>query len=112
MTKLLISVSFMFGALSAPLAQAEEKTCAVKGMHCEACTESVQAKVCEEGKYSQCEVKITDGKKEMGQIHMVTKDAAAKIDEKALGAQVKDAGYDLQKCKASAGKADAKKAKG
>lgn len=77
---------------------AEEKTCAVKGMHCAACVEMVQGKVCEEGKYAKCEVKITNQKKETGQIHMVTKDANAVIDEKNVGAAVKDAGYTLEKC--------------
>lgn len=90
---------------------AEDKTCAVKGMHCAGCTESVQGKVCEEGKYSTCDVKIKDMKKEMGEIHLVTKDTTAKIDEAAVGEAVKDAGYKLQKCTASKVK-PAQKAKG
>lgn len=80
--------SFAFG---------EEKNCAVKGMHCEACTEMVQGKVCNDA-YSSCDVKIIDAKAEMGQIHIATKDKAAKIDQKAVGAAVTDAGYKLKKC--------------
>ena len=94
------------------MAHAEEKTCAVKGMHCEACTEMVTGKVCEGGKYSQCDVKILDEKKEMGKIHLVTKEASAKIDEGAVSSAVKDAGYTMEKCKAGKAKAEAKKAKG
>lgn len=110
MFKLIFSLAL--GSLAFSYAHAEDKTCAVKGMHCEACTEMVQGKVCEDGKYSTCEVKITNEKKELGQVHLVTKDATAKIDEKQVGAAVKDAGYTLQKCKATAAKADTKKAKG
>lgn len=109
MTKFFVSLVF---AAVAYTAHAEDKTCAVKGMHCTACTEMVQGKVCDEGKYSQCDVKITNEKKEMGEIHIVTKDATAKIDESAVSAAVKDAGYTLQKCKASSAKPAAKKAKG
>jgi cation transport ATPase len=85
------------------VAHADEKTCAVKGMHCEACAEMVQGKVCEEGKYSTCDVKV-------GQIHLITKDATAKIDESAVGAAVKESGYSLQKCKLGKAKGDDSKA--
>ncbi|MGZ3723118.1 MAG: hypothetical protein ACXVA9_09320 [Bdellovibrionales bacterium] len=110
MIKILFSV--LLGSVAFSIAHAEDTTCAVKGMHCEACQEMVQGKVCEEGKYSQCDVKIIDAKKELGEIHLVTKDEKAKVDQKVVGAAVKDAGYTLQKCKASAAKPDAKKAKG
>lgn len=85
---------------------AEEKTCTVKGMHCQGCTEMVTGKVCGEGEvYSTCDVKVTDVKKEIGQVHLVTKDASAKIDEKALTAIIEDAGYKLEKCSVVKGKA-------
>jgi hypothetical protein len=107
MLKFIFSLGLVFS-----VAHAEEKTCAVKGMHCDACTEMVQTKVCVEGKYSKCDVKIIDEKKELGQVHLVTKDDAGKIDEGTVGAAVKDAGYTLDKCKAGKAKAESKKAKG
>lgn len=91
-------------------ARAEDKTCAVKGMHCTACAEMVTGKVCDDSKYAQCEVKILNADKELGQIHLVTKTTTDKVDEKALGEVVKDAGYSLQKCKVGKAKASAQKA--
>lgn len=85
---------------------AEETSCTVKGMHCEGCVEMVQGKVCDEAKYSICEVKVTDEKKKVGMIRLVTKDQSTKVDEKALGTIVEDSGYKLEKC---ATKASAKK---
>lgn len=87
---------------------AEEKTCAVKGMHCEDCKEMVKSKVCDDTKYSKCDVKVLSAKKEIGEIHLVTKDDKAMIDESSIGAAVKDAGYTLEKC--TMGKAKAEKA--
>ncbi len=81
---------------------AEDKTCAVEGMHCKGCTEMVSGKVCgEEGTYSKCEVKVTDAKKKLGFVRLATKDAKAKIDEKALGTTIADAGYKMKECKVS-----------
>lgn len=99
------------GSLLVSVAYAEEKTCAVKGMHCEACTEMVTGKVCGEGQYSQCEVKILDAKKELGQVHLITKDEKSKVDEAKVSAAVKDAGYTMEKCQAGKGKPDSKKSK-
>lgn len=101
----LILVSMLVSNLMAAgfTAVAEEKTCTVKGMHCQGCTEMVEGKVCDETKYSTCSVKITDAKKEMGEIHLVTKDTKAKVDEKTLSAVVKDSGYEMKSCKAKKG---------
>ena len=87
-------VSLSFAAL------AEEKTCAVKGLHCPDCVADVQKKVCEAGQYAVCDVKLTDKKQELGQIHLKTKDAKAKIDETAMGKLLADMTYEMQKCKA------------
>src|SRR5688572_14751228 len=80
------------------VAMAEEKECGVKGMHCDACTEMVQEKVCNDT-YAECKVTLKDKK---GLILLKTKDAAAKIDEKALAKTVADMGdkYKLEKCAA------------
>lgn len=93
MTKFLIAAALLIGFNL----HAEEKTCEVKGMHCEDCTTSVKAKVCGD-MYSTCEVKIVDAKKKMGSLRIVTKEATAKIDEKALKPLVADTGYTLEKC--------------
>lgn len=78
---------------------AEEKTCTVKGMHCEDCVSSVKEKVCAGDLYAECEVKVTDKAKKVGEIHVKTKDAKAKIDEKKLAAVVSETAYSLEKCK-------------
>lgn len=89
--------------------QAEEKTCQLTGMHCTGCTEMVEGKVCGDGKkYTTCKARIVDEGKQMGEIHMVTKDPKGKIDEKALKAAVKDAGYVFKSC---GGKEEAPKEK-
>jgi len=80
-------------------ASAEEKICSVTGMHCTGCTEMVEGKVCDEAKYSTCEVKVLDKKKKLGEVRLITKDTEAKVDEKALGAMIEDSGYKMTKCK-------------
>lgn len=99
MKNILLVAAFAFG----PFALATETTCEVKGMHCSGCTEMIEGKVCDETKYSTCEVKVTDAKKEAGYIRLVTKDESAKIDEAALGKTVASAGpkYKVVKCQAS-----------
>jgi hypothetical protein len=87
--------------LAASSVYAEEKICTVKGMHCKGCAESVEGKVCDKEKFSTCDIKITDEKKEIGSVHLVTKDKASKIDEKVLGTQIEDAGYKLDNCKSA-----------
>lgn len=84
---------------------AEEKNCTVKGMHCNGCKEMVEGKVCDESKFSTCEIKIKDAKKEIGTVRLVTKDQSGKVDEKALGKVIEDSGYKLEKCETAAPKA-------
>lgn len=105
MKNILLVAAFAFG----PFVSAMETTCDVKGMHCQGCTEMVEGKVCDEAKYSTCEVKVTDAKKKAGFIRLVTKDEAAVIDESAIGKIVSDAGYKIGKCKAPKAAKDAKK---
>ena len=93
-------------------AGATETTCAVKGLHCTGCKEMIEGKVCDQAKYTTCDVSIVNADKKMGSIHLVTKDAAAKIDEKELGTIITDSGYKLEKCAAKApGKAEKAPAK-
>ena len=94
-----ILLASVLGGMVISAVHAEDKTCAVKGMHCDACVEMVQGKVCDQNKYSTCDVKVLSEKKNMGQIHLITKDEKAKIDETAVGTAIKDAGYNLDKCK-------------
>ncbi len=82
----------------AQVSYAGEATCKVKGMHCSGCKEMVEGKLCDEAKYSTCDVKILDAKKEIGQLHLVTKDKMAQVDQKSVDAVIVDAGYKLEKC--------------
>lgn len=96
-----ILLTFLFvGGFSAV---AEEKTCTVKGPHCKGCAEMIEGKVCDETKYSTCEVTILDENKKIGQVRLVTKDTTGKVDEKELGKLISetDKKYKLEKCKAS-----------
>lgn len=79
---------------------AEEKNCTVKGMHCDACKDMVKDRVCNDT-YEVCDVSLKDKK---GMIHLKTKDAAAKIDEKALAQTMADTTYKVDKCTAATGK--------
>lgn len=94
----LVILCLIFAGFSA---WAEDKTCTVSGMHCKGCQEMVEGKVCDETKYSTCEVKIVDEKKKIGEIRLVTKEATAKVDEKALNAAIVDSGYKMKSCKPS-----------
>ncbi len=89
---------------------AEEKNCTVKGMNCDHCVGTVKEKVCND-QYETCEVTVQDAKAKVGMIHVVTKDKAAKIDEKAMGTAIADTSYTIGKCSNGAPKAGkAKKA--
>jgi hypothetical protein len=112
MSKIMIVVVGLMSSIWIGAVSAEEKTCTVKGMHCNGCTEMVTGKICDENKYEKCEVKILDSKKEIGEIHLVTKAKDAKVDEAAIKAVIADAGYNMQSCKTSKEKpASAKAAK-
>jgi copper chaperone CopZ len=80
---------------------AEEKTCAVKGMHCDECAMTVKSKVCND-RYATCDVKVVSSKKQLGEIHLITKDRSAKIDEALIGNMMKESGYTLDKCSTKA----------
>ena len=100
----------LFAMLSlGSFAYAEDKTCLVSGMHCEGCTQMVEGKLCDESKYSTCSVKITNEKKELGEVRLVTKDQAAKVDEQGVSAIITDSGYKMMNCKATPAAAKAKK---
>lgn len=70
-------------------ALAEEKTCAVKGMECTGCAGTVKEKVCNES-YATCDVQVVDKKSHVGQIHIITKEATAKVDEGAIREALKE----------------------
>ena len=93
MKSLLIALTF-----ASAIAVAETGTFTVKGMHCSGCKETVTKKVCEgeAGKnVESCSVKITDEKKETGEITIVTK-PGVKINETAVTAGVKAAGEEYK----------------
>ena len=80
---------------------AEEKTCALKGVECTSCVGKVKELVCNPT-FSTCDVSVVDKAKKMGQIHVVTKDATAKVDEKAINEAIKETTYSVGKCTAGA----------
>lgn len=83
---------------------AEEKTCTVKGMHCQGCVDMVKEKVCS-GDYATCDVSVADEKKKIGKITLTTKAADGKVDEAALGKAIESTGYKLEKCEGAKAKA-------
>lgn len=99
-------MKYLFVILSFTLvsvAHAEEKNCNVKGMHCEACTDMVKDRVCND-QFSVCDVTVKadgkgkDKKSKIGVVHLKTKDAAGKIDESAIAKAIADTDYKLEKC--------------
>jgi len=80
--------------LASAIAVAETGTFTVKGMHCSGCKDTVTKKVCE-GEAAKdaesCTVTITNAKKELGEVVIVTK-PGVKINEAAVTAGVKAAG--------------------
>lgn len=71
---------------------AEEKTCTVKGMHCEACVDMIKDRLCTD-QFDKCDVSV-------GKIHLKTKVSAEKIDEAKLNKEIADTTYSLGKCSA------------
>lgn len=93
-----IAAAWVMGSVT--VAQAEEKSCAVKGMHCEACITMVKEKVCTD-KFEVCDVTMS-GKN--GKLHLKTKDAKAKIDAAELSKVLADTSYSVTSCQAGQGK--------
>lgn len=88
--------------LSATLATAETGTFTVEGMHCSGCRKTIEAKVCGDANIKataeKCEVKLTDEKKQIGEIMIVTK-AENKIDVETVKKQLTAAGDDYKLAK-------------
>lgn len=73
-------------------ARAESKTFKVGKVHCADCVAEVKEKVCALGNFAKCEVKITNEKKQLGQV-MLTTNGEEKIDVAKLEKTIVDAGY-------------------
>ena len=90
MKSLLLAVT-----LTSAFAMAETGTFTVEGMHCSSCKKVITKTVCEDqevAKFAEsCEVKLTDEKKQLGQLTIVTK-KDAKINEELVKAGVAKAG--------------------
>lgn len=71
----------------------------IEGMHCSGCKKLISSKVCDDpaikAASASCEVKLTDEKKQMGAIHIVSKPDTT-IDMARVEAQVKAAGSDYK----------------
>ncbi len=98
----MLKFAVLCAAFMSTLAFADEKTCIVDGPHCDGCMEMVEGKVCDDAVYSTCKVKIVDAVKKIAEIHLVTKDTKAKVDEKNLAKQIEslESDYKLKKCTA------------
>jgi len=70
----------------------EKMTLKIKGMHCASCVKTLTKKVCKEQSLDNCEVTLTDPKKELGQITFTKKNS---IDLTKIKSVIEDAGYNL-----------------
>lgn len=86
---------FLALTLLSTLATAETATITVEGMHCSGCKAMIKESVCDDAAlkpgFESCSVKMIDGKKETGQISIVTK-KDVELDLAAVKAGVKKAG--------------------
>lgn len=86
-------------SLISAAALAETATLTIEGMHCGSCKAMITEKVCNEAaaktKYESCKVELTDKKKHMGQLVIVTK-KDVKVDLTAVKAGINDAGSDYK----------------
>lgn len=86
-------------SLISSFAIAETSTFTVEGMHCSACKKMVSKKVCDDeaikSSSESCEVKITDAKKQLGEIKIVAKKGAT-IDLTKVEAGVTAAGTEYK----------------
>src|SRR5690554_5893581 len=81
-------------------ALAEEKACQIQGMHCKGCVEMVEEKICRADLYEVCKGRIVDADKRIGEFHLKTKKADAKVDLNQLKADLEPTGYSLGECRA------------
>lgn len=90
---------FLGLTLISSLAFTETAKFTVEGMHCGGCKAMITDKVCTEAamksNYESCEVKLTDAKKQMGEVTIVTK-KDVKVDVAVVKAGVKAAGEDYK----------------
>jgi copper chaperone CopZ len=70
---------------------AETATFKVKGMHCGACAKSIEEKVCKMEGLTSCSAKLTNAKKQQGELTVSTADGQA-IDAGAISKLVGEAG--------------------
>ena len=79
------ALMFSFSAL------AETATFKVKGMHCGACAKSIEEKVCKMEGVTACSAKLTNAKKQQGELSITTADGQA-IDAGVISKLVGEAG--------------------
>lgn len=86
---------------------AEEKTCALNGLHCAGCLGTVKEKICN-SEYSVCEVEFTNRKAGRAELHVITKLDTEKVDRESLSDALKDTTYKVSGCRSGAPKAAVK----
>ncbi len=72
-------------------AMAETATYKVKGMHCGACAKSIEETVCKMEGVTECKAKLTNAKKQQGELVLTTAEGTA-IDFKKVEELVSQAG--------------------
>lgn len=92
MAKTMILV--LLGALAVS-ASAETKVVKLKGLHCADCVQTLKEKICNDS-YAKCEVKLTNSKKELGQLTLETK-GKEKVDMVKISKIVEKEGYKVTK---------------
>jgi copper chaperone CopZ len=68
----------------------EKVTISIQGMHCGSCVKALNKKVCQDLALENCEVSLTDRKKEIGQISFSKKEG---LDLSKVKAVISEAGY-------------------
>ena len=77
--------------MPALLARADDQTCTIKGMKCEACVATIKEKLCGD-RYSVCEVQV-------GRAHLVTRNRKEHIKVGDLNHLIETTSYTVENCK-------------
>jgi copper chaperone CopZ len=93
MKSLILSLTLL--ALPAAFAESTATTFTVTGMHCAACKESIEAKVCKAPGIATCKVEITNRKKETGTVTLTPTEGQT-IDTASITKIITDAGYEAK----------------
>jgi copper chaperone CopZ len=86
---------WIVGLLFASAAMAETKVLTLEGVHCADCVATLKEKICVDGEYKSCSVKLVSEKNELGELKLVTK-GDKKVDMVKIAKVVEDEGYKIK----------------